>query len=542
MASLVLARSPMGVSFEDLPCEVTLEILFRLCDMRSIYNLIVAAPSASRIFDEFGPEILEYVLPNSVTPELLTAPRIPHIVRLVARIRQSTPSNPPAPNFASFLDSYLRRKEKDFGTMEPGPLTGLLCDMRSIYNLIVAAPSASRIFDEFGPEILEYVLPNSVTPELLTAPRIPHIVRLVARIRQSTPSNPPAPNFASFLDSYLRRKEKDFGTMEPGPLTGLSLRATLRESPDGLSARQLLFLARRIASIATGGFQFFHDRCMSINAEHLADASSEYLQPPRGFPWSQRFEGRPYRPESGGPPSWYEMQHMTRGLWNLQVIYELRNAAKEGRLGWTAHDVEQIWAMDVNAWFGHPTVYSEEVLTALYYVHHLEGKPLADSCIGHPFSAPSTGPLGEYPLQLPKPLASTTREVTALGETTNVWPADVPHPPRGDFRARFGFEAYGYKWAQLLSQNVRSPIRTVSFRPFRALGFGLWDRQRLVAFGLVDAPPGELAMMMAPKTTGDFFAWRSWLDEGARAEIEARQEGEWRSGRMGGLLRITGCS
>ncbi|KAM0523672.1 hypothetical protein ACHAPS_005278 [Verticillium nonalfalfae] len=446
MASLVSARSPMGVSFEDLPCEVTLEILFRLCDMRSIYNLIVAAPSAS------------------------------------------------------------------------------------------------RIFDEFGPEILEYVLPNSVTPELLTAPRIPHIVRLVARIRQSTPSNPPAPNFASFLDSYLRRKEKDFGTMEPGPLTGLSLRATLRESPDGLSARQLLFLARRIASIATGGFQFFHDRCMSIDAEHLADASSEYLQPPRGFPWSQRFEGRPYRPESGGPPSWYEMQHMTRGLWNLQVIYEVRNAAKEGRLGWTAHDVEQLWAMDVNAWFGHPTVYSEEVLTALYYVHHLEGRPLADSCIGHPFSAPSTGPLGEYPLQLPKPLASTAGEVNALGETTNVWPADVPHPPRGDFRARFGFEAYGYKWAQLLSQNVRSPIRTVSFRPFRALGFGLWDRQRLVAFGLVDAPPGELAMMMAPKTTGDFFAWRSWLDEGARAEIEARQEGEWRSGRMGGLLRITGCS
>ncbi|KAF3352984.1 hypothetical protein VdG1_00456 [Verticillium dahliae VDG1] len=379
MTSLVSARSPMGVSFEDLPCEVTLEILFRLCDMRSIYNLIVAAPSAS------------------------------------------------------------------------------------------------RIFDEFGPEILEYVLPNSVTPELLTAPRIPHIVRLVARIRQSTPSNPPAPNFASFLDSYLRRKEKDFGTMEPGPLTGLSLRATLRESPDGLSARQLLFLARRIASIATGGFRFFHDRCMSINAEHLADASSEYLQPPRGFPWSQRFEGRPYRPESGGPPSWYEMQHMTRGLWNLQVIYEVRNAAKEGRLGWTAHDVEQIWAMDVNAWFGHPTVYSEEVLTALYYVHHLEGKPLADSCIGHPFSAPSTGPLGEYPLQLPKPLASTTGEVNALGETTNVWPADVPHPPRGDFRARFGFEAYGYKWAQLLSQNVRSPIRAVSFRPFRALGFGLWD-------------------------------------------------------------------
>ncbi|EGY21102.1 uncharacterized protein VDAG_02626 [Verticillium dahliae VdLs.17] len=381
------------------------------------------------------------------------------------------------------------------------------------------------------------------TPSLATQRAGPFGCRITSlllrpRVFLKTTDHYPALNH----ERLLAWKEKDFGTMEPGPLTGLSLRATLRESPDGLSARQLLFLARRIASIATGGFRFFHDRCMSINAEHLADASSEYLQPPRGFPWSQRFEGRPYRPESGGPPSWYEMQHMTRGLWNLQVIYEVRNAAKEGRLGWTAHDVEQIWAMDVNAWFGHPTVYSEEVLTALYYVHHLEGKPLADSCIGHPFSAPSTGPLGEYPLQLPKPWASTTGEVNALGETTNVWPADVPHPPRGDFRARFGFEAYGYKWAQLLSQNVRSPIRTVSFRPFRALGFGLWDRQRLVAFGLVDAPPGELAMMMAPKTTGDFFAWRSWLDEGAKAEIEARQEGEWRSGRMGGLLRITGCS
>lgn len=187
------------------------------------------------------------------------------------------------------------------------------------------------------------------------------------------------------------------------------------------------------------------------------------------------------------------MQGLVFGFCNLQLRYELSTAIHEGRLDWSASDAEAIrdlgsaekcspelgaWTL-LNSW--------ESVWSAVLYVRYLEGVPDESSFVGNTdgenrrilFNDTGFRPLTGGRLRLPQPKYETS---------DFEWPTTTSRqpllPPFDNFFAincRFVIGVNGGLCAQdIFSFESTSELTAgLLFRPFRRLGFGIWDVERL---------------------------------------------------------------
>ncbi|KAM0236278.1 hypothetical protein ACHAP5_009410 [Fusarium lateritium] len=312
------------------------------------------------------------------------------------------------------------------------------------------------------------------------------------------------------------------------------------QGPQAVTPREVVFLAQRINALSIECFDFFHKRVKETEPQHLTDKCYHLGT----LPWNRRPDGQAwgqsYKMNAGGEPSWYEMQRITLGFWYLQLCYELSNAASEGRLQWSLSDIEMVRNMRSAAkvlpgpkgsmnWIVRETSWS-----ALLYVRDLEGTAGDVSCVGDTdvvnnelrvFFDTGFKPLQDKHHQLPCPRRRNARRE---------WPTIALSPPPLAAATRV-FTCHlekvltgckGYRWAGPLLCPRGSPRLSegLLFRPFRRLGFSIWDDERLVDMEMLDDPENRRPRRFHIWSQDQVFTWTSLLSRGEKEELRVYQE------------------
>ncbi|KAF4974427.1 hypothetical protein FZEAL_8670 [Fusarium zealandicum] len=435
-----------------------------------------------------------------------------------------------------------------FSTLPPeliAPILENLPDLRSLYSVTSSSPCVFHFMcSSMGVGVLESIL-QSPFQDHPTTPWIPYILRVVALIRQCTSSKQPAANLTSFITTYIMpttyqnaRGEHvpDLQSCPPKCLPRIQLRDVINRGPHAFLPREMLFLAWRIDGLAARCFDFFHERIKDTNPQHLPNKRPSVRQPPWNVRTDSRPQGRPYAIDAGGQASWYEMQRLCLGFWSLQLCYELSNAASEGRLAWSDADVEAVRDMGSGmclSGFEKSSLWvaREPLWAALIYTRHLEGTLEDISCAGDTDRGLSgfynTGfrPLEDRHLRLPSP---------RIGK--GVWPPAMPSPPPFpciDEQDAVTYHCHrvlvgckGLRWAPHLLRPRSTPRLSdgLLFRPFRLLGFGIWDNERLSAMEMLNDPTSNRPKRFELWCPDQMFTWTSLLSQSQMGQLQRYQE------------------
>ncbi|KAM5529014.1 hypothetical protein FOXYSP1_16859 [Fusarium oxysporum f. sp. phaseoli] len=457
-----------------------------------------------------------------------------------------------------------------FATLPPEVITPILSnlpDLRTLYSIIKASPYVFHFLNgSMGAEVLDDVLALSAQ-NLTSTPWVPHILRLVALVRHCSMINPPADDLTSLIIQFIMpttfqnaqgERVPDLRSCPPDCIPHIRLRHVM-EGPRAFTPREMLLLIRKTNLLSEECFEFFHQRIKATEPQHLTDKCYHLGT----LPWNRRPDGQmwgqSYTIDAGGKASWYEMQRITLGFWCLQLCYELSNAASEKRLDWSASDVEAIRDMGSgetclsglkksSLWIAR-----EPLWAALLYVRHLKESSDESTCVGDTddvnkglsvFFNTGFKPLRGKHLQLPPPKYKDARFE---------WPVVVPHPPPLlciDQKDAFTYHCHkvlvgckGLCWAGSLLCPRGTPRLSegLLFRPFRRLGFGIWDDERLVTMEMLDDPQNKRPRRFHVWCQDQVFTWTSLLSREEKEELRVYQEAlQLREEHEFGELIVTG--
>ncbi|KAJ0163061.1 hypothetical protein CTA2_3581 [Colletotrichum tanaceti] len=370
-----------------------------------------------------------------------------------------------------------------------------ITDLRSIYHLVTASPTASRVFESsaVGPKALDHALAESMSPHVV------QLVRRVGLVRTATPENPPASSLREFVERYTRFLDgKDCSLNSAAPSLALSLRG---QPPQRV--RGILLTARRICCLAWACLEHYRSQWSSVTPAHL---EGDFFWGAGGEkPWRQVPPGKPYKLQPVGPPCWIEEQRVMRGFWRLQLLIDLELAASEGRLDWAPEDGQREVSPEIllAGW----TWQKEEFLTVVDFVDRVRGCPILTQ--------------GSRRLPAPPPdckSAKTWQDPAVPGVEDSNWSQEkssMTGPPCWTF------------YILRLLESRHSPVRGVPFWPYRQLGLAIWDVDKLEALELSHMPYVSRGLRPTTYVSGQIFTWRSLLSQELIAELQRNMEEEF---------------
>ncbi|CCF41918.1 hypothetical protein CH063_02711 [Colletotrichum higginsianum] len=368
-----------------------------------------------------------------------------------------------------------------------------ITDLRSIYHLVTASPTASRVFEssEVGPKALDHALAASMSPHVV------ELVRRVGLVRTVTPENSLASSLRDFAERYTQCQGGKDSSLN---LAAPSLARSLRGQPPQL-VRGILLTARRICCLAWACLEHYRGQWSSVTPAHLE----------RGFAWGAGGEkpwrqvpppGKPYKLQPVGPPCWMEEQRVMRGFWRLQLLIDLKLAVSEGRVDWALEDSQR--EMSPEILFAGWTWQKEEFLTVVDFVDRVQGGPVLTQ--------------GSQRLQAPPPgckSAKKWQDPALPGVVDPRWSREEiskGRPPCWTF------------YIVRLLRNPFSPIRGVPFWPYRQLGLVIWDEDKLEALELSYKPYASRGSKLPTSSSDQVFTWRSLLSQELIAELQRNME------------------
>ncbi|OHF00120.1 hypothetical protein CORC01_04528 [Colletotrichum orchidophilum] len=367
-----------------------------------------------------------------------------------------------------------------------------ITDLRSIYHLVVASPAASRVFasSEVGPKALDYVFSGTMSPHVV------ELIRLVSLIRTSTQRHPPA----SSLQDFVRKYTNCQGGSAPSVTSAApNLASSLRGQHPQLF-RGILLTARRICCLAWACLEYYRSRWSSVTPAHLECPFAWGAG--REKPWRQNPSGKPYELQPIGPSCWMEEQRVMRGFWRLQLLFDVKVAASDGRLDCTLEDSQREITPD--ALFEGWTWQREEFLTVADFVERVQGGPVFSPDLRR-LPAPPPG----------YDSAEKWQDPVLLGVIDPRWSQEElskHQPPCWTF------------YVVRLLKNPYSPVRGVPFWPYRQLGLAIWEEEKLEALELSYKPYASRGGKR-PTSSGDqVFTWRSLLSPELIAKLQMDME------------------
>lgn len=219
------------------------------------------------------------------------------------------------------------------------------------------------------------------------------------------------------------------------------------------------------------------------------------------------------------PPSWFEEQRAILAFWRVQIFFELKTSLQGGHLMQHIPDFQSVTLK------GFYNTYDQELaLTALDYIKEaLSSRAGAASekedshYIKTPSSEMSLSTLNQGPLApavcglldnkanafcLPEPDITAVRWTCSPKPTAPPPPINVPYFP---FSVNYqppepGQQTLGWRFFLMLTDGIRhhgrplyrinpgGPLNGKPFRPYRKLGFALWDDQRIADGGFCPWP------------------------------------------------------
>lgn len=360
-----------------------------------------------------------------------------------------------------------------------------ITDLATLGSLLQASPAAYRIFDKSScaAEICECIL---ATGHVCKDAKI--LIRLVALLRAGSRPFPPGytqytswpvpPGVASFRRQVIEESLK-YSSRQRTSAVGFAPRRLDRDVTPAV-LRSLLVTARRITTVSVD--------CVAFYLKRLEDYMDEGAGVGLSLTLSQ--------------PVWTEEQRCTRTLWRLQLIFDLKQAAANGTLGWSQKELkslegiaaigpaedESLPGLQVSSsgWCWSPTSYGErffyharahhdclhpgvfhpekhEYATVMEYIEHTRGSDIA-----------SRVNQGLWP-------------PTALAERRDVYRQTLPLglAPEDHSQLLYASAAMQY-YETIRSGNVaaadgaRYPV-FLNITLLRHTGFALWSNQRLQA-------------------------------------------------------------
>lgn len=314
-------------------------------------------------------------------------------------------------------------------------------DLSTLSYLLEASPSAAIIFGQHYCEITEAVLH-----------RLPLEWQRLLRTIVAIQSN------RLVIKDQMNSFEDPSQCRVPAIVRNIKATRLLTRTTHSFTAvRSLVSSAGQVQRLSQCFFDTFLARVNGIRPYRIADELYHYCDYPQELP-----ERRPYQPLPSGPVSWIEEQRVLRALWRLQLYFCLVSIVHDRggtdgivRNAFLIERPHTVWAGE-NAWeIGelecvHEFLVEKETSTA----------PLSQlPCVA---SGPVTVP------QLPPEHIQTH----CRWEQTPMDFANWPGPGASYFCA--------------IGTYPCSPLRGASFKPFRRLGMGIWDRKKMVGLGLLN--------------------------------------------------------
>lgn len=345
-------------------------------------------------------------------------------------------------------------------------------DLPSLDSLIQASPAAASVFEHCYDEITEAVITLTLPMPLQRLVRTIITVRVDDTILEA--QTEPSEALDSFLNSYI------FGEAPIPPLSTTCAHWSF--------LRSFLSLASDIELLTQSFFETHLNRVNDIHPFHLLNSSFRFsYKPLDDYP-----DGSKYQPAKCGPPSWVEYHRVYRAIWRIQLYYDLIPFIRSND-----GEPRRVWGR-LTAWE------LSEMECVLDYLEEMQSS-------------------ASYPSDSQRSPRLPTINPTS---TTQFWGAQAP-PKSNDTAFAWGQDTEaanhpspGYNFFHTACLHMpSSPLKRSSFHPFKRLGFGIWDLQKMAGLEMLNLPKelnspanGKWYVMGVDKrlSLDDlFFTWKS---------------------------------
>ena len=278
----------------------------------------------------------------------------------------------------------------------------------------------------------------------------------------------------------------------------------------------LLLIACRIEQLSESFLNLLLDRLDRLELEHISDSSFRfhwefYHASVKPYP-----QGRPYIPQRRETVSWVEYYRVNLCLWSALLRSLHTKSCVNSEDGCTGHSFESYnHLVESEHWRRDQIELVERFLnTEGVTLGSLDGEALQSHLVESGFYTcppPSIPIISEHP---------TDSDASTWGQ--GIQSAEMPSVADHWFSIQAQFNGW-----------YNNLMRGLPWEPFRQLGFGFWDRQRMCGLGLcsnvyekVEGEPAYGEARLGKMGVGQVsFAWRSLKLDGKRLTPDPRDDG-----------------
>ncbi|KAK7928358.1 hypothetical protein PG985_005356 [Apiospora marii] len=336
------------------------------------------------------------------------------------------------------------------------PILSNLSGLEFLDSILRASPAAYRLFDTYGAEIFEPLLSSGETTTYRWDPPRWEL--------------PPCPL--------------------PTGMTATALRGRLASH-------------RKVVALTVGSLEYYLGLFNASKPEQLADKEFFYaLEHSDGWKgdyvgaWQPDPPREPFPLRGAGPPTWVEELRVMRACWRLELFESARVGIEAGRLPWPP--TVEIYEPHLRGMGADPRMFYDCMLGAPGWSRRRRGPP------GHEESDANPHATTEGAHDLDAEMLTTVQTYMAenrpslaapdfLARARRSWRVPAPEGP-GDLDVLGNVSGIllfyyddddasggGGEEDPAAAESHASPIRHVSFEPFRRAGFAIWSERRLRA-------------------------------------------------------------
>ncbi|MCJ1302768.1 hypothetical protein MMC08_005573 [Hypocenomyce scalaris] len=335
----------------------------------------------------------------------------------------------------------------------------LVPDFSSLYHLVQASTSAAGILEECYSEVAGALI-SRFPRELQQVICAVAVALANSSIHSQLVGDDLSTSFEQFLKLSIHEK-----TRNPIP-------SDIPASAIG----NLVCLACKIHQVAAMFLKTHIDRVNSLEPMHLLNPTHRFFYDPfRDYP-----KGRRYTPQQTGAASWAEEYRVVRALWRLQLYCVLRQgpvwpssgeASDNASNASPDHGLSRVW--------GHLQPWEIDEMECIQdYLDEIHIS-LREPVFQVPERSVTLRPQSSVLVDAATAAASSILAEPPTDVAARVWHQDQQAAEHTSDGYNF-FHTYGLR-------SPMSPLKESAWQPFRRLGFGIWDRKRMVALEMFRA-------------------------------------------------------